>query len=431
MDTYTIPDQNLGKLELHITRLARKAAKLGFEPPVLKVLGSRFIEITLDDAARTKVTRKVHDVQVQGQAPRIEGWDLIAIIDHFSSGERGRNILRQLPHLVEIELPITFRTDEPRCDHCKLERNRHNTFALHNEAGEWMLVGSNCLRDFLGHKSPDALANFYQHLFDLLHDAQDEGWGGGSGTSYIELQSYLARTAAAIEQYGWVSRKRANEEVLQATADLVNDPAGKITVNPEHSDLAKATIQWVRETLAIKESLNDYEWNLVAACAEDYIHLRNIGLAASAIVAYKRAMNLIAEREAQAQRPPSEYVGEIKQRIEIDLKVIRRIDIETDYGRYGSMLRITVMEDETGNILVWKTGSATLDEGESYRIKGTIKAHEEYDGRKQTILTRCQVKCSECGTKLDLFETEDRLYIYGCETCYNKALEARKAADGQ
>lgn len=429
-DTYAIPEPNLPKLELRINQLARKAEKLGLVPPTLTVLGHRFVEEKRGqwpNPIRT-IVRKVFDVQVTGQAPKLEGWTLVAIIDHFTGGERGRNIVRQVPSENEIDLPMSFRTMESRCDHCEQERYRKNTFALTNGSGEWKLVGSKCLKDFTGHDNPETLARIFQYLYDLLASASEEDWGGSETTDYIELRPYLAKVAAVIEAWGWMSRTRAREENRAATADIASDPKLEVEVTQAHDNLAKDAIAWVRALAERDNSLSNYEWNLVAACADNYLHYKNIGLAASAIIAYRRAMDLIVRKESEAQRP-SEYVGQIKDRLEMDLTVTRRIDIETDYGPYGTMLHLTIMEDENGNIFVWKTSSRSLIEGEKYRVKGTVKAHEEYDGRKQTILTRCKVTCPICGgDNIGWSHVAEEMAKLWCEDC-EKAERVEEAKD--
>jgi hypothetical protein len=50
-------------------------------------------------------------------------------------------------------------------------------------------------------------------------------------------------------------------------------------------------------------------------------------------------------------------------------------------------------KDDNGNKLVWKTTSyMSGDGGERVLLKGTIKDHSEYDGEKQTLLTRCKIQ---------------------------------------
>ena len=46
------------------------------------------------------------------------------------------------------------------------------------------------------------------------------------------------------------------------------------------------------------------------------------------------------------------------------------------------------MSDAEGRQFTWKTTSRTLEEGKTMRIKATIKEHTEYNGIKQTVLTR-------------------------------------------
>ena len=49
--------------------------------------------------------------------------------------------------------------------------------------------------------------------------------------------------------------------------------------------------------------------------------------------------------------------------------------------------------DEDKNVFVWTTASRTLQVGEQYTVKGTVKEHKMYKHTKQTILTRC--RCQE------------------------------------
>lgn len=49
------------------------------------------------------------------------------------------------------------------------------------------------------------------------------------------------------------------------------------------------------------------------------------------------------------------------------------------------------LQDATGNVLIWWASgdkSADFTRGEMVTIKGTVKAHAEYKGIKQTTLSR-------------------------------------------
>jgi hypothetical protein len=51
------------------------------------------------------------------------------------------------------------------------------------------------------------------------------------------------------------------------------------------------------------------------------------------------------------------------------------------------------MEDDKGNQFKWFASKYSgMEVGKTYKIRGTVKAHDEYQGRKQTALTRCKVE---------------------------------------
>ena len=50
------------------------------------------------------------------------------------------------------------------------------------------------------------------------------------------------------------------------------------------------------------------------------------------------------------------------------------------------------MEDENGNTITWKSSNGSLEVDNSYNLLGTIKDHIEYNGKKQTELTRCKIQ---------------------------------------
>lgn len=100
----------------------------------------------------------------------------------------------------------------------------------------------------------------------------------------------------------------------------------------------------------------------------------------------------------------SEFVGEIKSRIERVVTFIGNSSYEREAYTYGwETVYIYKFADEDGNMLVWKTTSSLgyWDEtdnwkivrpGESIKLRGTVKQHSVYNGVKQTVLNRCIVK---------------------------------------
>lgn len=88
----------------------------------------------------------------------------------------------------------------------------------------------------------------------------------------------------------------------------------------------------------------------------------------------------------------SNWQFEVGQRIEIEVNVVASIRFERNRIAYfdDGISYINKMEDTDGNEFIWKTGRP-MKTSEIVKIKGTVKEHTEYDGRKQTVLTRCKV----------------------------------------
>lgn len=92
----------------------------------------------------------------------------------------------------------------------------------------------------------------------------------------------------------------------------------------------------------------------------------------------------IREQYVADHAPKTEYFGSIGDKVEREVKLIHRAGFDTMWG--------TTFVDSEGHQFVWKT-SCYLDqsEGSTLILRGTIKAHSEYRGSRQTELTRCKV----------------------------------------
>ena len=114
-----------------------------------------------------------------------------------------------------------------------------------------------------------------------------------------------------------------------------------------------------------------------------------------------------AERERiEAERKAiSQHIGEIGDKVALDLTYTGSASWEQPaFSGYGTETHfIHKFEDESGNVIAWKT-TAHLgwtdengywhhpEDGTVVRISGRIKDHTTYNGQKQTMLTRCNVK---------------------------------------
>lgn len=90
----------------------------------------------------------------------------------------------------------------------------------------------------------------------------------------------------------------------------------------------------------------------------------------------------------------SAFLGEEKQRLTIDVEVIRLGSYQRQ--KFGAdwlteTVWITTMVTSTGECVVVKSPNFRADDGSCARIKATVKAHDYYGEQAQTILTRVEV----------------------------------------
>ncbi len=173
---YEVPAVNLEKMRAGLVKLERKAAKLGVEAPRIYEVFEEDRPILDDKGKPSGQLRRYHFIVVEGEAPKLAGWTFVGSIDVVP--EVG-NILRTVPGET---MPKAFRSAEMRCDHCRTNRRRVSHHVVRNDVGEFKIVGSSCVGDFLGGVSPDhvvARSTWLASLNELLSSAEDEGWTGG------------------------------------------------------------------------------------------------------------------------------------------------------------------------------------------------------------------------------------------------------------
>lgn len=96
-----------------------------------------------------------------------------------------------------------------------------------------------------------------------------------------------------------------------------------------------------------------------------------------------------AERKAKAEK--SSYFGNVGDKVDgLEVTFKNEFFYETQFGG----MCIYIFEDADGHQFKWNTSSGfgtSLEKEEVITIKGTIKEHSEYNGIKQTVLTRCKL----------------------------------------
>lgn len=411
---FVIPSYRIPELEKRVSTL-NKRMKSG-------MVGGLTIEIVSKETKKVKRDQKEYAVEYTnckliGSPPVLEGWELIAVVDH-----RNGNLVRTVPGK---ELPAKFRDVDPRnCDHCKVDRFRNETVILKNVENddEYVQVGKSCLKDFLGHTNPAIYFKYAEMVFEIgemLGDAELEepelGQDKGSrGQWVVPLKKFLNYVAMCARMYGYMSKTNAQkyndvvdqgreydaEGILIGKANyktssanmaidfMYPDPREKSPPTPtiEDEEFAQRALEFMQQKISDKEnSLSDFEYNLKQLISMEEFPARYAGYVAAVVGMYKREIEGFMKRE---KRGPSEYVGSVGDKIEIVVTVAAIFGFETQYG-YSKIVK---MIDDDGNEFKWMTSSdPDVDQGDRVKIKATIKEHDMYKGIKQTKIVRAKV----------------------------------------
>ena len=391
---YNIPAVNLEKLKAKFEKLNNKAKKLSCDQVTLDII--KFVP------GKETITGDIIDahyvVEVDGISPKIEGWELLARIEHTENG----NILYKVPG-ADINTD-DYRNTKSWCDHCNSNRKRKDTFLVVDEQKQLKQVGSSCLSDFLGHQSPKSIALTMEFIYAL----QEPSELGSVAPREIPTLYFIAYVAACVEQFGWCPSSVSNEKNTPTKTSAYNYmfpckdfvkainegkiPKLKLDWEKHLSD-AGDILEWARGINSDNTSMNDFLYNLHVACMQDTMNAKHIGIVAASHMAFNKAKDQDIKKQeilkSWKQRCElSKHVGEVKKREVFTLTYDKVRTFDSEYG----LTYIYNFTDSEGNSLIWFTGNdQDFKQGEEYSLKATVKEHKEYKGMKQTIITRCKV----------------------------------------
>jgi hypothetical protein len=289
-------------------------------------------------------------------------------------------------------IPIKYlNKNEIHCDHCGHNRYRtHSMLMQHVDTGEYKEVGSTCVKDFFGH-DPVAFLRWASWSFEgLINEIPEEEAGFGKGISVIDLEEILIYTSATIRAFGWMSKGKAYEQGKDwNTADEVQNQMfnknltadERAPITDRDRDTAEATIKYFSE---VTDLSNDYMANCHKMTILGYVPTKHIGLTVSMVPSAKRAITQAKEAAADT----SEFVGTIGDKLkDIEAEVVFSTELFSDFGPKI----LYIFKGTDGNTYkTFYTGSKWVAyEGDKVTLNGTVKAHDVYNGKKATLLTRC------------------------------------------
>lgn len=294
------------------------------------------------------------------------GWRLLARINHTDSG----NIVERVS---SEDIPRNYYYDKGKCDHCHTDRNRKRTYIIKSKSGEIKQVGVKCSQEYICNRFFEWTAAWFKYLSELMelesYEFQEKNIEYHK--SYYPVKDVIAYSIEAINKSGY--KKEGGVTKNQVIESIENGTK----IDHAYYDLADKIFDWVLSL----DDISDYIHNMQIYFKEGFIGYNGLALVVSVVPYYEGHMNRL---EASKKSSHKYSVGD---KIVIRTNDFRKVTtLNTMYG----IMHIYRFTDEDDNVYVWKTGKLFGSDVSS--VSGTVKACNEYNGEKQTELTRCKVK---------------------------------------
>jgi len=404
---FLVPVAAYGHIEHKIELLNRRARKFGSAEAVIEILGTKDVTHYGEEGRKYKV--RSHEISLSCEPVKLAGWTLIAALDRVRTsklvdGKHERVEFTTLRPVPGHEVPAEYRNRDA-CDHCNKPIARKTTYLVEHEDGRTKQVGGNCLADFLGH-DPERIiwgASFVSRCADAFDEENISEYSNCIRESVVyPAEEFLIVVAKICRIDGWLSRGKAYEKQIcgEATADkALREYCRENNISvppkewepyeflPEDKEQARAALEWARGIS--EDEKNEYRYNLGLVARFECIDSKQVGIGASLIAAYAKEQEKELNQQ-KFQHIASGYVGEIKKREDFEIEVLSARHFENDWGL---TIQYRLVTPDNFLLVWWASDGAQdrLEEGKSYKVKATVKKHDEYNGKKQTIINRVKI----------------------------------------
>lgn len=402
MATYKCFKSDFEDLTKKINRITKKLDKYGYKWH-FEVIGESIEEVNIIDYTNYdnipawqftpkncgKIAVDVISYTFEMDVLKLGDYEVIAVLEHTAIEGSNENII----HIIKegSTIPLYYRTVKPICEHCNSNRQRNKTVLLQDTAGNIKQVGTTCIYEYTGIDRLDIITA-YQDIYDIIIDNNRlyaDYARIGNYPKYEKTIDYLAACIQLIKEKGY-NKDETKYKAWEITGTNYQDK--------KYFDIAQKVIDYFKNA-TFGES-QDFLNNIKLYLSQEYTKIS--GFVAYAYIAYQKQLEYEAKKQAEKEnKKPSEFIGKIGDKIQVELTLKKRVAHETNYSYYGELQHIYIFEDNRGNQYKWNTSKCleridnnickAIELDEKIILKGTIKAHEEYKGVKQTVLTRCKV----------------------------------------
>ena len=333
----------------------------------------------------------------------------------------GKDPYVEIESFFDFRVPGRFRSAGCDCAHCHANVTRNNLFIVHNtKTGELAQVGRNCLKeygfsqtgingivDFC--KISASIAQKYKELQDEQSNWHNE-YNSGSGMKMYEsteLELWIATCAAVIKSVGsyigtrdaefegrWYDLKDCQEDEISTFNAAKRRISRNWTPSAEEREYAREVIAYAK-SIEIKGEFNrNFQAKIRELATFQHIPEPKLSCLAFLPASFEKSKE-IAKKRAEWQKVldgyADAYVGEVGGKLKDVSVTFTKI---REFAGYYWTTYFVEFVDEQRHCLVWKTNKGNVTEfkvGDKFVLSATIKAHDEYKGLKQTMVTRAKL----------------------------------------
>lgn len=387
-----------------VKKYNRKAEKLGMDPVVYSI-GKEYVKETKNHGNVSLFPVTIESYSIL----KIDGWRFIATIETVSSkDETPINDIKS--HTANINLS-NLRNVQLTCEHCNINRFRKHHYVLFNEeTNKTKIVGSTCIKDFLGINPNNAMHSFA--FFDIeqeyfFNEEKEDSYTINLNKS-VDIFTVIEKTMTVLRNNDFQFIKK-NMEVngFYSTSTIVSDEL--FNDNPKYKpykvegidtenamlvyNLWKSIHEKINNDIENMRSYSDIDYKIFIVMEKGFVSMYDNNLGFIVGFAYGNLKNIQKEKENETMKDlEGGFFGTIKKREEFNLTIKSTKLIDT---MYGVSTVINGVLEGTAKKFVWFASGDKKDMFQidnTYFVKATVKDQKIHDTfGEQTILTRVTI----------------------------------------
>lgn len=352
-----------------------------------------------DRTTRYEAGFKIVDVityEFECETLKLGDWTPCAVINHQKAIGIDNKPMNEVHSVNGYAILDDWYFIDSKCEHCHTNRFRSTTVMLVDNKGNYKQVGSTCVKDFTGIDAFDIVRSF-QFVDEYMEEepSMDSTFfyeNEKIDERYVLTIDYLAHCIERIEHCGY--KKLSYEfgdggvdDIKESTKWQAFDRAfNQVAIDDAFKKQAEEMYEAFVGGIDDKIYGSYFYSEIAEALSQKFTHMD--GLIAYAPVAYPKLLQAINEYHIkQKAAEKSEHYGNVGDKVDLQLTLVAARGFNTQFG----WTNVYTFVDSEGRQFVWFTGKDYEVSDVPMNVKGTIKEHSEYDGMKQTVLTRCKI----------------------------------------